>query len=90
MDIWRRSTDSTAVHLLYTNIERKRRRGLIGRNHALIKPIAEIAASLILLPALLAFENSVLILATLVWLLATLKLIGVVVVIRMRKEEEPA
>jgi len=90
MDIWRRSTDSTTVHLLYTNIERKRRRGLIGRNHALIKPIAEILASIILLPAVLAFENSVLILATLVWLLATLKLIGVVVVIRMRKEEESA
>ena len=89
MDIWRRSTDSTAVHLLYTNIERKRRRGLIGRNHALIKPIAEIAASIILLPAMLALENSVLILATLVWLFATLKLIGVVVTIRMRQENEP-
>ena len=90
MDVWRRSTDSTAVHLLYTNIERKRRRGLIGRNHALIKPLAEILASIILLPAVLVFENSVLILATLVWLLATLKLIGVVVVIRTRKENGAA
>jgi len=90
MDIWRRSTDSTAVHLLYTNIERKRRRGLIGRNHALIKPIAEIVASIILLPALLVFENTVLILATVLWLFATMKLIGVVVVIRMRKEDGSA
>ena len=89
MDIWRRSTDSTAVHLLYTNIERKRRRGLIGRNHALIKPMGEIAASIILLPAVLLLENSVLILATLVWLFATLKVIGVVVIIRMRKENGP-
>lgn len=89
MDIWRRSTDSTAVHLLYTNIERKRRRGLIGRNHALIKPMGEIAASLILLPAALALENSVLIIATLVWLFATMKLIGVVVVIRTKREGEP-
>lgn len=87
MDIWRRSTDSTAVHLLYTNIERKRRRGLIGRNHALIKPMAEIAASLILLPAALVLENSVLIVATLVWIFATLKLIGVVVIIRKRNKK---
>jgi hypothetical protein len=87
MDIWRRSTDSTAVHLLYTNIERKRRRGLIGRNHALIKPLAEIAASVILLPAILALENSVLIVATLVWLYATLKVIGVVKIIRKRKKK---
>lgn len=87
MDIWRRSTDSTAVHLLYTNIERKRRRGLIGRNHALIKPIAEIAASLILLPAMLMLENSVLILASVLWLYATLKVIGVVKVIRKRKKK---
>ncbi len=87
MDIWRRSTDSTAVHLLYTNIERKRRRGLIGRNHALVKPIAEIAASIVLLPAMLALENGILILATLIWLYATLKLIGVVVIIRKKKNK---
>lgn len=82
MDVWRRSTHSTAVHLLYTNVERQQRRGLIGRNHALIKPLAEIAASLILLPAILALENGVLIGATLVWLFATTRLIGVVGSIR--------
>ncbi len=90
MDIWRRSADSTAVHLLYTNIERKRRRGLIGRNHALVKPLAEIAASAILLPAMLALENSVLILATLMWLYATMKLLGVVVIIRKKKNQPDA
>lgn len=88
MDVWRRSTDSTAVHFLYTNIERKRRRGLIGRNHALIKPVGEIAASVILLPAMLVLENSVLILASVLWLYATLKLIGVVKIIRKRKKKQ--
>ncbi len=88
MDVWRRSADSTAVHLLYTNIERKRRRGLIGRNHALVKPLAEIAASVILLPAMLVLENTVLILATLMWLYATMKLIGVVVIIGKKKKKQ--
>ncbi len=88
MDVWRRSTHSTAVHLLYTNIERKRRRGLIGHNHAFVKPMAEIATSLILLPGILLLDNAVLMIATLVWLLATMKLIGVVVTIRKPSQKD--
>ena len=78
MDSWRRSTHDTAIHLLYTSIERTKRRGLIGRNHGLVKPVAEILAGVVLVVSTVWFQNIALIAAALVWVYATLAIIGIV------------
>ena len=78
MDAWRRSTHDTAIHLLYTSVEKRKRRRLIGHNHGLVKPGAEIAAGVVLVSSTFWFQNIVLILAALCWLFATMVIIGLV------------
>jgi len=78
MDAWRRSTHDTAIHLLYTGVKKRKRRGLIGHNHGLVKPGAEIAAGIVLVSSTFWFQNLVLTLASVVWLFATLVIIGIV------------
>ncbi len=78
MDAWRRSTHDTAIHLLYTSIEKTKRRGLIGRNYAMIKPVSEVFASLILLLGSKTMHESALIIATLVWIVSSVSLLVLV------------
>ena len=78
MDTWRRSTHDTAVHLLYTSVEKKKRRGMIGRNQGLVKPTAEIAAGIVLVTCSFWIQQVVLIVASVAWLFTTLVIIGIV------------
>lgn len=78
MDAWRRSTHDTAIHLLYTSVERRKRRGLIGHNQGLVKPSSEIAAGIVLVTCTLWVQNTVLLIASLIWLFATLVIIGII------------
>ena len=78
MDTWRRSTHDTAIHLLYTSVEKKKRRGMIGRNQGLVKPTAEIAAGVVLVTSPFWIQQVVLVGASLVWLFTTLVIIGIV------------
>ncbi len=78
MDTWRRSTHDTAIHLLYTSVEKRKRRGLIGHNHGLVKPGGEIVAGIVLVTCSIWVQHAVLIVASLVWLFATLVLIGII------------
>lgn len=78
MDTWRRSTHDTAIHLLYTSVKKRRRRGLIGHNHGLVKPGAEIAAGVVLVSSTLWFQNLVMVGAAVVWLFATVAIMGLV------------
>ena len=78
MDAWRRSTHDTAIHLLYTSVKKRKRRGLIGHNHGLVKPGAEIAAGVVLVSSTMWFQNLVLATASVVWLFATMAVIGIV------------
>ena len=83
MDAWRRSTHDTAIHLLYTSVKKHRRRGLIGHNHGLVKPGAEIAAGVVLVSSTMWVQNLVLAVASIVWLFATMAVIGIV---KMRRK----
>ena len=76
MDAWRRSTHDTAIHHLYTRVEKKKRRGLIGHNQAFVKPTAEVSAALVLALATPLVHKSILVVVSLVWLYATASLIG--------------
>ena len=78
MDAWRRSTHDTAVHLLYTSFEKRKRRGLIGHNHGLVKPGAEIAAGLVLVTSSVMLQQATLLIASTVWVFATLSIVGLV------------
>ena len=78
MDAWRRSTHDTAIHLLYTSVKKRKRRGMIGHNHGLVKPGAEIAAGVVLVSSTFWFQYLVLVVAAVVWLFATLAIIGFV------------
>lgn len=78
MDAWRRSTHDTAIHLLYTSVKKRKRRSLIGLNHGLVKPGAEIAAGIVLVSSTVWFQNLVLALASVFWLFATMAVIGIV------------
>jgi hypothetical protein len=78
MDAWRRSTHDTAIHLLYTSVKKRKRRGLIGHNQGLVKPGSEIAAGIVLVSSTFWFQNLVLVIASVVWLFATMAMIGLV------------
>ena len=78
MDTWRRSTHDTAIHLLYTSVEKKKRRGMIGRNQGLVKPTAEIAAGIVLVTSPFWIQHIILIAASVAWLFTTLVIIGIV------------
>lgn len=89
MDAWRRSTHDTAIHLLYTSIEKRKRRGLIGHNHGLIKPGSEIAAGLVLVTSSVWFQQTALMTASFVWVAATLAITGLLKRRRKPRSADP-
>jgi hypothetical protein len=64
--------------LLYTSVKKRKRRGLIGHNQGLVKPGSEIAAGIVLVSSTFWLQNLVLVIASVVWLFATMAMIGLV------------
>jgi hypothetical protein len=85
-EIWRRSVHDTTLNLLYTHIERKKRRNAIAINGAIVKPLAEVGASLVLLFGTAAWQKSVVALGLAVWIVATIALLRLLA--RTRKLDE--
>lgn len=75
VEVWRRSVHDTTLSMLYTKIERRQRRAAISFNTAVIKPLAEVGASLVLLLGSVAWHKSTLLLAVGIWIIATLALL---------------
>ncbi len=75
LEIWRRSVHDTTLNMLYTSIKRSKRRGVIARNSAVIKPLSEVFASIILLYGSSFFHRSFLLGMTVVWFYSALALI---------------
>ncbi len=75
MEVWRRSVHDTTLSLLYTNIERKKRRRAIAINSAVVKPVSEVAASVLLLVGSTLSYKSATIVATIVWMGSTIALL---------------
>ncbi len=75
LEVWRRSVHDTTLGLLYTHLRREQRRGAIAFNTAVIKPLSEVGASLILLLGTGLVYKSAALLATLLWIAAVLALL---------------
>ncbi len=85
LEIWRRSVHDTTLNLLYTHIARKNRRTAIAINSAVVKPLAEVGASLVLLLGPTYWHQSSVILGLGVWIVATIALLRLVSKTRRRK-----
>ena len=77
-EVWRRSVHDTTLNLLYTKIERYKRRRAIAFNSALVKPLAEVSAAIVLWLTVAEFHRALLLVVTIIWLLATYSLIKLV------------
>ena len=85
LEIWRRSVHDTTLNLLYTHIARENRRTAIAINSAVVKPLAEVSASLVLLLGSTAWHKSFVVLGLGAWTLATIALLRLVSKTRRRK-----
>lgn len=86
LEIWRRSVHDTTLNLLYTKIERNKRRSAIAINSALVKPLAEVGASLVLLLGSVVWHQSFLMFGLGVWILATISLLRLVAQTQRKSE----
>jgi ATP/ADP translocase len=77
-EVWRRSVHDTTLGFLYTKIEREKRRSAIAFNSGLVKPLAEVSISLVLLFGSGAVHHSALMIATGLWLLSTVSLFSLI------------
>lgn len=84
MEVWRRSVHDTTLNLLYTRIERSKRRGSIAFNSAVVKPLSEVGASLVLWLGGLMLQQSVMMTSVALWLLSTFALLRLVARTRRR------
>ena len=75
LEIWRRSVHDTTLNLLYTNIERENRRGAIAVNSAVVKPLAEVGASMCLLLGTARWHQSFVVLGLGFWVVAAFSLL---------------
>lgn len=82
VETWRRSVHDTTINLLYTKIERSKRRRAIAINSAIVKPLAEVFASLVLFVGSVVAHKSLIILATAVWLFATVSLLRLLATVK--------
>jgi hypothetical protein len=78
MEVWRRSVHDTTLGFLYTKIERRKRRSTIAFNSGVVKPLAEVSASLMLLLGTAAFHQFALLSLTALWLISTLSLVRLI------------
>lgn len=77
-EVWRRSVHDTTLNLLYTNIEREKRRRAIAFNKALVKPLSEVVASLILIVGAGLWSESLALSIAGIWLYATCRLLQLI------------
>ncbi len=89
LEVWRRSVHDTTLNFLYTKIERSKRRSTIALNSAVVKPLAEVFASLILLVGSVYWHKSLILFATVTWILAAVALLRLIAVQgrRVRREK---
>ena len=87
LEVWRRSVHDTTLNLLYTKIESHNRRTAIAVNSAVVKPLAEVGASLVLLFGTSAWHKSFAALGLGVWIVATIALLRLV--LRTKVGSEP-
>ena len=85
-EVWRRSVHDTALGYLYTKIKREKRRRAIALNSGLVKPLAEVSVSLMLLLGSGFLHRLVLLIATGLWLVSTFALLELVRKTRRRKQ----
>lgn len=78
LEAWRRSVHDTIVSLLYTRIKRENRRFAISLNNGFVKPISEVIGACTIYFGSLQLHRPVLVVITVVWVIAALKLIQLV------------
>lgn len=91
VETWRRSVHDTTINLLYTKIERSKRRRAIAINSAIVKPLAEVFASFVLFLGSVFAHKSLILVATGVWLFATISLLRLLASVKQTasKKEMP-
>ena len=78
LDAWRRSVHDTTLNLLYTKIKREERRKTISLNSGVIKPLAEVVASSVILFGAAAIYRPLFFVILIVWIVAAGRLIRLV------------
>lgn len=82
VETWRRSVHDTTINLLYTKIERSKRRRAIAINSAIVKPLAEVFASTVLFIGSVVAHKSLILVSTAVWLFATISLLRLLATVK--------
>jgi ATP/ADP translocase len=90
MEVWRRSVHDTALGYLYTKIKREKRRRAIAWNSGLVKPLAEVSVSLVLLFGSGTTHRLTLLAATALWLTSTFALLRLIRKTQRRKKRTVA
>ena len=75
LEAWRRSVHDTTINVLYTKIERRKRRGTISLNNGVIKPLAEVLASSVILFGAAAVYRPLFFVVLAIWILAASQLV---------------
>ena len=75
LEAWRRSVHDTTINVLYTKIERRKRRATISLNNGVIKPLAEVLASSVILFGAATVYRPLFFVVLVIWILAASKLI---------------
>lgn len=78
LEAWRRSVHDTTLNLLYTRIKRDKRRSTISLSNGIIKPLAEVVASSVILFGAAAIYRPLFFVVLIVWILAAGRLIRLV------------
>ena len=75
LEAWRRSVHDTTINVLYTKIERGKRRATISLNNGVIKPLSEVLASSVILFGAATVYRPLFFVVLAIWILAASKLI---------------
>ena len=75
LEAWRRSVHDTTINVLYTKIERGKRRGTISLNNGVIKPLSEVLASSVILFGAATVYRPLFFVVLGIWILAASQLV---------------
>ena len=78
LEFWRRSVHDTTLNRMYTRIRRKKRRKVIAMNSVWVKPLAEVAAALLILFGTSMLYRSTMVVVAILWLIAGWRFVGLV------------
>ena len=78
LEVWRRSVHDTTLNTLYTKIRRQQRRSVIALNSALIKPLSEVSAAVIIFFGAATIYRPAMLVVIVVWIVAVVQLIRLV------------